>query len=74
MKRANVTGEDVNWYLDLLCNIEFLGIITIEGIHYSAEGSERSRLRGIAKRLAIQTGSTETFAINPAFYGALEIA
>ena len=74
MKRANVTGEDANWYLDLLCDIGFLGITTAEGIHYSAEESERSRLRGIAKRLAVQTGSTETFAINPAFYGALEIA
>ena len=74
MKRANVTGEDANWYLDLLCDIGFLGITTTEGIHYSTEESERSRLRGIAKRLAVQTGSTETFAINPAFYGALEIA
>ena len=74
MERADVIGEDVEWYLDLLCDIGFLGIKTSEGFHYSTEESERSRLREIAKRLAAQSGSTEAFAINPAFYGALQIA
>ena len=73
MERASVTGDDAEWYLDLLCDVGFLGIKTSEGFHYSTDESERSRLREIAKRLAAQSGSTETFAINPAFYGALEI-
>ena len=73
IERATVAQEDAEWYLNLLCDIGFLGINTSEGFRYSTEENERSRLREIAKRLAAQSGSTENYVINPAFYGALQI-
>ena len=71
--RWGIWDEDVNWYIDLLCDIGFLGISTVNEFRYSREEGERSMLREISTRLAAQTGTTETFKINPAFYQVLQI-
>ncbi len=73
MEAAGVQDCDTNWYVDLLCDIGFLGIWTTNGFRYSREEGERSMLRAISSRLAAQSGSTETFEINPAFYQVLQI-
>ena len=73
MLEAGVGRSDAEWYIDLLCDIGFLGISTSKGFLYSREESERLRLREIAKRLAAQTRQIETFEINPAFYQVLQI-
>ena len=71
--KADVIGSDVEWYLNLLCDIGFLGIPTSGGFRYSVEEGERSRLREIARRIAERSGSTEVYEINSAFYRELQI-
>ena len=73
MSKADVSGDDAEWYLNLLCDIGFLGISTSSGFRYAAEEGERSRLREIAKRRAAQSGSQEVYQINSAFYYELQI-
>ena len=73
MSDAGVEGEDVEWYIDLLCDIGFLGISTSNGFRYSREESDRTRLREIARRIASRSGKIEEFEINPAFYQVLQI-
>ena len=48
MAIAGVKDEDVNWYIDLLCDIGFLGISTVNEFRYSREEGERSMLREIS--------------------------
>ena len=75
MLLASVDDSDANWYIDLLCDIGFLGISTTkpQKFRYSREESERSTLREISKRLAASSSTEETFEINPAFYQVLQI-
>ena len=71
--KAEVEENDVEWYVNLLCDIGFLGVSTSNGFRYSVEEGERSRLRQIARRLAERSGHTEVYEINPAFYQELQI-
>ena len=75
MLLAGVGDSDANWYIDLLCDIGFLGIPTTDPkkFRYSREESERSTLREVSKRLATRSAIEETFEINPAFYQVLQI-
>ena len=73
MSVAGVENSDVDWYINLLCDIGFLGIPTNNGFRYSREEGERSMLREMSSRLAARSGSTETFEVNPAFYQVLQI-
>ena len=70
---AGVENKDVDFYLDLLCDISFLGIETTTGFRYSGDEEERRTLRNIAKVLASKNDRNEEFAINPAFYQVLQI-
>ena len=73
MLSAKVKVGDSDWYIDLLCDIGFLGIPTKKGFRYSREEGERSMLREISRRLATRSAIEETFEINPAFYQVLQI-
>ena len=70
---AGVVGEDVDFYLDLLCDISFLGIETTTVFRYSGDEEERRTLRNIARVLASRKDRSERFAINPAFHQVLQI-
>lgn len=70
---AGVVGEDVDFYLDLLCDISFLGIETTTLFRYSGDEEERRTLRSIARVLASRQDRSERFAINPAFHQVLQI-
>ena len=70
---AGVESKDVDFYLDLLCDISFLGIETATGFRYSGDEEERRTLRNIAKVLAAKDDRNEEFAINPTFYQVLQI-
>ena len=70
---AEVESEDVEFYLNLLCDISFLGIETTTGFRYSGHEEERRTLRKVAKVLAARNDRNERFAINPAFYQVLQI-
>ena len=73
MACAGVEYEDTDWYIDLLCDIGFLGISTVTGFQYPREEGKRSILREVSTRLAARKGTKETFEINPAFYQVLQI-
>ena len=73
MSTAGVGNDDWDWYIDLLCDIGFLGVSTSSGFRYSRDEGERSMLRGISNRLAEHTNTPEVFEINPAFYQVLQI-
>ena len=70
---AGVVGQDVDFYLDLLCDISFLGIETTTLFRYSGDEEERRTLRNIARVLASRQDRSERFAINPAFHQVLQI-
>ena len=70
---AGVDGTDANFYLDLLCDISFLGIETTTGFRYSSEEEERRSLRNVARVLASRDERKERFEVNPAFYQVLQI-
>ena len=70
---ASVTNSDIDFYLNLLCDISFLGIETKNGLRYSRDEEERRTLRNIARVLATRENKDEEFAINPAFYQVLQI-
>ena len=70
---AEVESGDVEFYLNLLCDISFLGIETTTGFRYSGHEEERRTLRNVAKVLAARNDRNERFAINPTFYQVLQI-
>ena len=70
---AGVERRDVDFYLDLLCDINFLGIETVSGFRYSRDEEERRTLRNIASINAARDGKSEGFEISPAFYQVLQI-
>ena len=70
---AGVKRDDVEFYLDLLCDINFLGIQTKTDFRFPENEENRRTLRNIAKVLASSNGIDEKFAINPAFFQVLQI-
>ena len=70
---AGVKKGDVDFYLDLLCDINFLGIQTKTGFRFPENEENRRTLRNIAKVLASANGIDEKFVINPAFFQVLQI-
>lgn len=70
---AGVVADDSEFYLNLLCDISFLGIETASGFHYSRDEEERRTLRNIARVIATRRGRGELFEVNPAFYQVLQI-
>ena len=70
---AGVEFDDSDFYLNLLCDINFLGIETASGFHYSRDEEERRTLRNIARVIGTRRGRSEMFEVNPAFYQVLQI-
>ena len=70
---AGVREGEVEFYLNLLCDINFLGIQTNSGFRFPENEENRRNLRNIAKVLAAANGVDEKFAINPAFFQVLQI-
>ena len=73
MASVEVIGSDIEFYLDLLCDIGFLGIETTTGFRLARHEGERQGMREVSRRLASSRGATEAFEINPAFYWILQI-
>ncbi len=70
---AGVEGGDSEFYLDLLCDINFLGIETANGFRYTRDEEERRTLRNIARVIAARSERNEVFEVNPAFYQMLQV-
>ena len=70
---AGVEFKDSDFYFDLLCDINFLGIETANGFGYSRDEEERRTLRNISRVVAARKDRNEMFEVNPAFYQVLQI-
>ena len=72
---AGVTGDDVSRYVDLLCDLNFLGIgANGKAFRFTQTERERKVQQVISRKLAEHGGaSQETYRVNPAFYPVLQI-
>lgn len=73
MVLAGVGPEDLEFYLNLLCDLNFLGIKSKDGYRYATHEIERDILRNNARVLSSNAGRGEVFEINPAFHEVLEV-
>jgi len=74
MALVEVKGQDVEFYIDLLCDIGFLAIETNNGFRNSRHEGERYSMREVARRRAQDDNKRdELFEINAAFYQVLQI-
>lgn len=74
MMRAEVAPSDIEFYVDLLCDVGFLGIETADGFRYPRHEGERQLMRRVARSLAARGDrGEESFEINAAFYQVLQI-
>ena len=72
--KAGVSDADVDFYINLLCDVNFLAIQTASGFKLSSDEHEREMLRSVAKKLpAERHEGEEAYEINAAFYQALQI-
>ena len=65
--------SEVPYYLELLCDVGFLGIETPAGFRYPTDEGERDLLLEVARNAAKNGGKDEVFRINDAFYDGLQI-
>lgn len=74
IRKAGVSESDVDFYVNLLCDVNFLAVQTASGFKFSSDEHERQMLRSVAKKLATERGwGEEAYEINSAFYQALQI-
>ena len=75
LEKAGVEVFDYEFYIDLLCDINFLGVRTVNGeFRYSKDENERRTLREIARRLPLEEGKNSSmYEINVAFHQVLQI-
>jgi hypothetical protein len=75
LDEAGVADDDHEFYIDLLCDLNFLGIYTRDGYRFAMDEGERKMLREVARRILRTTGrsKSETFEINRAFHDVLQI-
>ena len=72
--RAQVPEPDVDFYLYLLCDVNFFGIRTSTGYEFPQHESERKALLRVAEKLANEKDWGEAwFQIHPAFHDELQI-
>jgi len=73
---AGVPDEDREFYVDLLCDLNFLGIGTRDGFRFSEHEGDRQLLRQVVHEAASyrKPGQEERYAVNRAFYDVLQIA
>ena len=73
IEMAGVEGIEVPFYLDLLCDVTFLGIQTADGHRFCTDEGDRKMLREVALRLAQNESREQSYEINAAFYQVLQI-
>lgn len=75
ISEAGVTEQDNTFYLELLCDLNVLGIQGPGGYKYPAHEGDRARLLDTGRSFTSNIGQAElTFRVHPAFCPALGIA
>ena len=70
---AGVAEGDVDYYVNLLCDIGFLGIAHNRSFQYANDEAQRSLWRSVANRIAEQQDAPEIYEIHTAFRPVLEV-
>ena len=75
LARGTVNPSEEEFYIDLLCDINFLGIeVRHGGYRYSRDEGERRMLRQVAQQISANTATgEECYEINAAFHQVLQI-
>jgi hypothetical protein len=72
---AGVPDSDREFYVDLLCDLDFLGIQTRDGYRYAMDEGERRMIREIGRRAgrSARKRVVERFELNRAFHDVLQV-
>ena len=70
---AGVKAKDVESYLNLLCDINFLSVEAVNGFQFAQHEEDRIRLRSFASSIASRQERSEEYKISPAFHPVLGI-
>ncbi len=75
IEQAGVTGDTVARYLDLLCDLNFLGFETVDGDYeFPQDEAQRKVKQVVARKIAGRRGNgQESYIVNPPFYPVLQI-
>ena len=70
---AEVEEVDFDFYINLLCDVNFLAIESNSGYVYSSDEADRDIKRQVAGRIARRRGSHESYEVSSAFWHVLQI-
>ena len=74
--RFNEAGVDPQYhefYIDLLCDVNFLAIASNQGYEYAKHEADRTIKRNMAERLATDRLRGETYQVSSAFWQVLQV-
>ena len=72
-KSADVKANDVEFYIDLLCDVNFLAIPSYNEYVYAKDESDRRMKRRIAAKISENNGEEESFEVSSAFWHVLQV-
>ena len=72
-EKAGVDSVDYEFYIDLLCDVNFLAISSISGYQYAKHESDREIKRRVAMQVAKSRNIEETYQVSSAFWNVLQI-
>ena len=72
-KSASVDQSHYDFYLDLLCDVNFLAIASNDGYQYAKHEADREIKRKIAEQMARNASLEESYQVSSAFWQVLQI-
>ena len=72
-REAEVSSSDCEFYIDLLCDVNFLAIQHNEGYVYASDESDREMKRRIAMQVAKNKQNEESYGVSSAFWHVLQV-
>ena len=72
-RAARVNPEDYDFYIDLLCDVNFLAIASNNGYQYAKQEADREVKRRIAAQVAKNKNAEESYQVSSAFWQVLQI-
>ena len=70
---VGVAPDDFDFYVDLLCDVNFLAIASNDGYRYAIHEADREIKRRIASQIAKGAGREESYQVSSAFWHVLQI-
>ena len=75
LEKAGVVGRNIEVYMKLLGELDFLGVVTSEGVRYAKDEFERELLIKVARSAASnREPCEESYSVHRAFHDVLRIA